>query len=361
MAEDILEGLSGESRDGDGDISSLSIKRKPSRKSGTPFQFIEEDPLIACVGTNGGTSDYDIFRGFADAVGVIYKSVAGLGYAEDVIVYPMAFSARHGIELGLKISIREMLDFLDLDKLGKRVTVDREGIKKNLLEHNIKTLTDDLISLLQIDDRLKNYEDKMVPYLSDYYFDEKGDMFRYAESRESKPNLADHNIGHISLTQLYDRFMELCKLFERFYADSGKYYEEYLTGSFTVHLSRKDISGIAEKLPDKTLWTEDSFDIVKNRLKAEYRISGRELSDAINIIQSVPEFSVKIGMERKFHDIPDDELDCYRALLEWRTEDLAEQADITLMRAVTVETFGKLQRSLKEKTERAKGISICNV
>lgn len=51
----------------------------------------------------------------------------------------------------------------------------------------------------------------MEPYLTDYYFDKKGDMFRYAESRDNKSDLVEAEIAHVDLTRLYDRFSLLVK------------------------------------------------------------------------------------------------------------------------------------------------------
>lgn len=336
----------------------LMGRGEPLRITETPFQFIEEDPLIACVGDNGGTSDYDIFEGFVKAVTVIYDFVARNRLYEDVMVYPMAFSARHGIELGLKISIQKLKEFLDLDKLESRIVdLDRKFIETVLLEHNIKDLRDCFVSLLAVDKRLVLYDTNMTPYISDYYFDEKGDMFRYANSREEVPNLASQSIAHVGLTQLYSRFSELVKYFEKFYPEAEIIYEEYKTGSYTKSLSRKDINNIAEKLPETSVWTEEAFDGIRSEIKNEYDISSRELSDAINIIKSVPEFSVKIGVEKKYKDIPDKELDSYWKLVEWYSSKENSVPDTISLGGVTVETINAVQQNLRGTSEYAKDIS----
>lgn len=68
------------------------------------FDFNEKDPLIACVGINGGTSDYDIMRGFFEAVKIqIIALKNNKGLPEDILVYPIVFCMRHCIELGIKI------------------------------------------------------------------------------------------------------------------------------------------------------------------------------------------------------------------------------------------------------------------
>ncbi len=332
---------------------------KPSRATDSPFQFIEDDPLIACVGINGGTSNYDIFEGFASTVNVIYDSVSNSHLGEDAMVYPMAFSARHGIELGLKISIHELLDFMDMDRLSLRVEgYNRNEIDKVILSHDIKSLTDIFVSLLSFDKRLERYETDMQPYLSDYYFDVKGDMFRYAESRENQANLANEQISHVALTRLRDRFSRLVELFESFYSEIGILYGEYKVKSYTANLSRADIDEISKRLPDKSEWTEDFFGDIRNEIKSDYGISSRELSDAINIIKNVPEFSARIGMEQKFHDIPDEELYAYWKLVEWYNNEENNIPDTISISGITMEVISAAQRSLKGSDNIAKDISI---
>lgn len=339
------------------DYPKVSIS-KPSRVSDSPFQFIENDPLIACVGVNGGTSNYDIFEGFARTVDVIYDSVSKSHLGEDAMVYPMAFSARHGIELGLKISIQELLDFMDMDKLSSRIKgYNRNEIDKVLLAHDIKALTESFVELLSVDKRLNEYEAKMSPYLSDYYFDVRGDMFRYAESRENIPNLANEQISHVALTQLRDRFSELVKLFEHFYSEIEMLYGEYKVKSYTTNLSRADIGEISKRMPNKSKWTEDSFDDIRNEIKSDYGISSHELSDAINIIKNVPEFSIRIGLEQKFHDIPDEELAAYWRLVEWYNNEENSVPDEISLSGITVEVISAVQRSLKGLDDIAKDIS----
>ena len=40
-----------------------------------PFEFHEEDGIIACVGDNGGTTDDDIRNGFKRTVEILIKSL----------------------------------------------------------------------------------------------------------------------------------------------------------------------------------------------------------------------------------------------------------------------------------------------
>lgn len=71
-----------------------------------PFEFHEEDGIIACVGDNGGTTDDDIRNGFKRTVEILIKSLKVSQEVEDLLVYPIVYNARHSIELSLKLLLR---------------------------------------------------------------------------------------------------------------------------------------------------------------------------------------------------------------------------------------------------------------
>ncbi len=71
-----------------------------------PFEFHEEDAIIACVGENGGTTDEDIRNGFKRTVELLTESLKDGQEVEDLLVYPIVYNARHSIELSLKIVIK---------------------------------------------------------------------------------------------------------------------------------------------------------------------------------------------------------------------------------------------------------------
>lgn len=77
-----------------------------------PFEFHEEDGIIACVGDNGGTTDEDIKNGFKRTVEILTESLKDGQEVEDLLVYPIVYNARHSIELSLKIVINLMNRFI---------------------------------------------------------------------------------------------------------------------------------------------------------------------------------------------------------------------------------------------------------
>ena len=57
-----------------------------------PFEFHEEDGIIACVGDNGGTTDDDIRNGFKRTVEILIKSLKVSQEVEDLLVYPIVYN-----------------------------------------------------------------------------------------------------------------------------------------------------------------------------------------------------------------------------------------------------------------------------
>ena len=89
-----------------------------------PFEFHEEDGIIACVGDNGGTTDDDIRNGFKRTVEILIKSLKVSQEVEDLLVYPIVYNARHSIELSLKIVIKMLWEL----ERKKKITLILENI-----------------------------------------------------------------------------------------------------------------------------------------------------------------------------------------------------------------------------------------
>ena len=51
-----------------------------------PFEFHEEDTIIACVGDNGGTTDEDIRNGFKRTVELLTESLKTGSEVEDLLL-----------------------------------------------------------------------------------------------------------------------------------------------------------------------------------------------------------------------------------------------------------------------------------
>lgn len=73
--------------------------------------------------------------------------------------------------------------------------------------------------------------------------------------------------------------------------------DEYRWGTFTLKLSRHQLHRIAAELPARSTWSEESFEQVRNDLKAKFELSNRELSKALSMIQERHEMAARIGIQ----------------------------------------------------------------
>ncbi|MGL5031781.1 MAG: hypothetical protein ACRC5V_10615 [Aeromonas sp.] len=72
--------------------------------------------------------------------------------------------------------------------------------------------------------------------------------------------------------------------------------EEYSLNTFTTKLSRPKLFSLAENLPNKELWSDNSFDNTKKSLCEKFDLTSNDLSRAINLIKSNYELSHMIGL-----------------------------------------------------------------
>lgn len=140
-----------------------------------PFEFHEEDGIIACVGNNGGTTDEDIRNGFKRTVELLTESLKNGQEVEDLLVYPIVYNARHSIELSLKIVIKMLWEIEKKKGIGCSNEILTER-KKKLHTHNIEELYKMAYDYENIDKRIPSYFENIEDIISFYYFDEEGDI-----------------------------------------------------------------------------------------------------------------------------------------------------------------------------------------
>ena len=138
-----------------------------------PFEFHEEDTIIACVGDNGGTTDDDIRNGFKRTVELLTESLKDGQEVEDLLVYPIVYNARHSIELSLKIVIKMLWEIEGKKgiKYSDEIIAER---KKKIHTHNIEELYKMACENKNIDRRIPAYFENIEDMIRFYYFDEEG-------------------------------------------------------------------------------------------------------------------------------------------------------------------------------------------
>ena len=284
-----------------------------------PFEFHEEDAIIACVGENGGTTDEDIRNGFKRTVELLTESLKDGQEVEDLLVYPIVYNARHSIELSLKIVIKMLWEIEGKKgiKYSDEIIAER---KKKIHTHNIEELYKMACENKNIDRRIPAYFENIEDMIRFYYFDEEGDAFKYELNKENQPHMIKNKISHISIELLETEFKEVMEKFDELICFLRNCMDEYSLGTFTKNLSRTDIWDISKRLPDYEEWRTEKFREIKEEIKQEYHLGSKEFSEAVNLIKKNRFFSENIGCEKIFGTITQEELKEYASLVKYYFE-----------------------------------------
>ena len=284
-----------------------------------PFEFHEEDAIIACVGENGGTTDEDIRNGFKRTVELLTESLKDGQEVEDLLVYPIVYNARHSIELSLKIVIKMLWEIEGKKgiKYSDEIIAER---KKKIHTHNIEELYKMACENKNIDRRIPAYFENIEDMIRFYYFDEEGDAFKYELNKENQPHMIKNKISHISIVLLETEFKEVMEKFDELICFLRNCMDEYSLGTFTKNLSRTDIWDISKRLPDYEEWRTEKFREIKEEIKQEYHLGSKEFSEAVNLIKKNRFFSENIGCEKIFGKITQEELKEYASLVKYYFE-----------------------------------------
>lgn len=263
--------------------------------------------LNAVVGDNHvGRPFYAYLFGFEQAVSVLADAArASVGTIDaplprnavsvDTIIYPLLFCARHHIELFLKLSIDDVLDYTG-------------SSEKHPNEHDLISLFGKLESIcLQGAVALVRACKSLEPYVAEMNrTDESGQTFRYHKSSEQKPHLEQIPIINIDrFEQWFDQWRDTARIFE---AQLNYLYETKDLGGSTSHFSREEIRSLAKQLPLRSEWNKAVLTEIRGVLEKEKetKITNREFTRAIEIIKSTPWLSILIGDEQPLPDLAQD-------------------------------------------------------
>lgn len=258
------------------------------------FSTGEHFQLNACVGDNGNPDLYTYANGFLDASIQLCNFVID-GRPKplvDLLIYPIAFNMRHGVELWLKLLI------LDLERIRSEVTLSYMKLSSI---HDLRILWEHFKNnALNKDYRYQEHIRSLEVYINDIgEIDPTGQTFRYPYSNESKKHLTKTPL--INIFVLRQRLFELEEKLINLWNLSCYLIDEYGTGTYTKSLSRQQIYQLAEFLPSRELWRNSDFSKIKKKAKIKFQLSSTELSKAIKIIEGHYEFSYKIGIYKQLN------------------------------------------------------------
>lgn len=245
--------------------------------------FRSSEPVWAnaCVGDNGNPQIIKYANGFSTAANLLLSNViesGGIDYPVDEFIYPICFNMRHAVELHLKGTAH------DLEELANH----RVGIPKFNLNgsHDIGSIWNYVLEhATALDKRYEPLTARLGPCIKDIAnIDPTGQVFRYPSDTDKKKHLT--KIAVINVIVLKHKFNALERLLSELHRLNQTLLEEYSWGSYTAKLSRSDLLDIVKLLPPKINWKSQEFDEIKKSVKAQYGLTGNELSKAIRIIQN---------------------------------------------------------------------------
>lgn len=248
-----------------------------------PFFHLPEDPeWNACIGRQGAAENY--VDGYIEAAIELASAVLDrrLYGQRDTLAMPILYNARHGLELALKLAIGRLHAMGALPQLHAK-------------NHDIQSHWDVLQRANLGDVRLRGLIADLRPFVESLTrIDDDGQELRYAETRTGKRSLEDRAL--ISISVMRDGVVELGRLLEAVKYRVVEYGEERASGTFTPELSRTDLIAVADRLPPFDHWCKPVFDEVRAELMAEFGLSGRTFSAALDVIQSRRETRRRIGL-----------------------------------------------------------------
>ncbi|RWQ89270.1 MAG: hypothetical protein EOS85_01450 [Mesorhizobium sp.] len=176
----------------------------------SPNALFREGPnteLNACVGENGGPYDLiDYGKGFFDGAQEITKAVQTGNPMVDLLVYPICFSFRHGIELYVKALVKTASKFN-----GSKRTYQ----KTHSIDEYWKMIVEEFDKL---DDRIIDKTEIGIAgdIIADFVqIDPTGQVFRYPEDLKGNAHLTGLKL--INVEVLSDGMKMLHGLLENWY------------------------------------------------------------------------------------------------------------------------------------------------
>ena len=248
------------------------------------------DWMNACVGTNGFPDSFTYAEGYLRTPEILTDYILKNNKRGDVdfLVYPIVYSARHGIELSLKTILVDMAELRGLDVSVLDVTKI----------HSIKKLWDAIIDFAKRTDKRLYYKAKKIEsYIQDFVaIDDTAQTFRYPESNVGATHLEKTPI--INLVRFVVFFKKLTKGLRELIEFTLKLKYEYKTGTFTDKFSRRDLIKLSRDLGNRKDWktslTPEKKEIIKGKFKLE---SNKQLIRAIDKIEGNRYLSSIIGVE----------------------------------------------------------------
>lgn len=248
------------------------------------FEVLSDGDWNACIGKQGDEINY--VEGYLQAAQLLVDTLLEkkMFGSRDTLAMPILFNARHGLELALKYVLRELV------ALGMART--REGP----VDHDVHAYWGHL-SEQRIGDRAcREQLAELKPFVESFMRqDIDGQELRYFENRDGKQSLGEQAVVNLPLIQA--AVQELRDILARLMERVACLAQEHISDTRTAECSRSDLIAIARIVGPKASWTEKSFLDRKADAMAQFELSSRSFSRALDVVQASRELKNLIEVE----------------------------------------------------------------
>ncbi|MNJ38765.1 hypothetical protein D3C77_336180 [compost metagenome] len=267
------------------------------------FRSAEPTWANACVGDNGSPSYVEYARGFSKAANLLISTVLedrSIQFTADLFVYPICFNMRHSVELRLKGAIASLQNLA--------------ALKQKRLDFNLKG-THDLYKIwsyfktesIQIDDRFHYINQKIDTTILDIAeVDPTGQTFRYPYNTKSVKHLTDESNINIAVLERHFKKLEEG-------LDELLWLYDWLTDEYNhsnlKKIQRNKIFALANDLPPRSAWGDETFSSIKLQLREKHQLSSNQLTKAIRYIESNYSLASIIGIEKPLLGVTSDDIE----------------------------------------------------
>lgn len=248
------------------------------------FEVVKDGDWNACIGKQGDEINY--VEGYLQAAQLLVDTLLEkeMFGSRDTLAMPILFNARHGLELALKYVLRE------LGALGMA------RARESPVDHDLHAYWLHLIEQRIGDRACRAHLAELKPFVESFMKqDIDGQELRYFENRDGKQSLGEQAVVNLPLIQAAVR--ELRDILARLMESVARLSQEHVSGTRTAECSRSDLIAIAKIVGPKPSWTEDAFLDRKAYAMAQFGLSSRSFSKALDAVKASRELKNLIEVE----------------------------------------------------------------
>ena len=247
------------------------------------FEQIADGHGNACTGPQG--NELHLVEGYLEAASLLADQASNRDVvAKDLLVMPILYNARHGLELSLKFAARE------LAKLGLAPQISGAP------NHDIRRYFDHLSAQRVADLEVRGLLLQLQPFAESLAkIDEDGQQFRFFTHNNDQRTLAETPVIHIPLVR--ESVGEVKMLLKGLHRAIDRLSIDATAATSTRECSRKDLFAIAERVGPHATWSEPGFDERRAAIMKRYGLSSNAFSRALNAIKSSRELGAELGLE----------------------------------------------------------------